>query len=200
MVQKQSTHPLSSRPDVLAYHFFSEREIENVNHRLAGLEKILQASVSAQGGPQASPQTLAGAVPSPRDSQPTEREPDFAGNSSFVAQSKDVTQAFEMSLGLAHSTPSSAGDVSAAVATLRSFLYEKSASVDDAAAVPVHKPLQEAVHYPELANLELPPMQAVLKVLRRCKCRLLMPTSEKLAVSSHASSIPLWAFLGVVRS
>lgn len=125
--------------------------------------------MSAQGGPQASPQTHAGAVPSPRDSQPTEREPDFAGDSSFVAQSKDVTQAFERSLGLAHDTPSSAGDVSVAVATLRSFLNDKSASSDGAAAIPVHKPLQEAVHYPELANLELPPMQAVLKVLRLCK-------------------------------
>ncbi|KAJ9502416.1 hypothetical protein H2202_002482 [Exophiala xenobiotica] len=141
----------------------SEREIENVNHRLASLEKILQASVRAQSGPQASPQTNSGAVPSPRDSQPAEREPDFAGSSSFVAQSKDVTQAFERSLGLANNTPSSAGDVSAAVATLRSFLYDKSASSDGTGAIPVHKPLQEAVHYPELANLELPSMQAVLK-------------------------------------
>ncbi len=149
--------------------------------------------MSAQGGPQASPQTHAGAVPSPRDSQPTEREPDFAGDSSFVAQSKDVTQAFERSLGLAHDTPSSAGDVSVAVATLRSFLNDKSASSDGAAAIPVHKPLQEAVHYPELANLELPPMQAVLKVLRLCKCRLLMSTSKKLAVSLQASSTHLWA-------
>ncbi|KAK5271582.1 hypothetical protein LTR96_003407 [Exophiala xenobiotica] len=173
----------------------SEREIENVNHRLASLEKILQASVRAQSGPQASPQTNSGAVPSPRDSQPAEREPDFAGSSSFVAQSKDVTQAFERSLGLANNTPSSAGDVSAAVATLRSFLYDKSASSDGTGAIPVHKPLQEAVHYPELANLELPSMQAVLKVLRLCKCRLIMPTNEKLGISSRAFSIPLWTFL-----
>jgi hypothetical protein len=155
--------------------------------------------VRAQSGPQASPQTNSGAVPSPRDSQPADREPDFAGSSSFVAQSKDVTQAFERSLGLAHNTPSSAGDVSAAVATLRSFLYDKSAISDGAAAIPIHKPLQEAVHYPELANLELPPMQAVLKVLRLCKCRLIMPSNEKLAISSNASSIPLWVISGVVR-
>jgi hypothetical protein len=151
--------------------------------------------VRAQSGPQASPQPNSGAVPSPRDSQPAEREPDFAGSSSFVAQSKDVTQAFERSLGLAPNTPSLAGDVSAAVATLRSFLYDKSA-ISDGAAIPIHKPLQEAVHYPELANLELPPMQAVLKVLRLCKCRLIMSSNEKLAISSNASIVDI---SGVVR-
>jgi hypothetical protein len=118
---------------------------------------------AAEPSPQSRQETLS----TPRDSQQMESELGFEGDSSFNAHSKHVAQAFENSL---NSTPASnpVRGVSAAVATLRSFLYEKSAFTDG--SIPLHKPLQEAVHYPELSNLPLPPVQAVLTVLRYCKC------------------------------
>ena len=95
-----------------------------------------------------------------------EKELEFEGDSSFVAHSKHVTQAFENSL---NSSPQSSAfrDVSAAVATLRSFLDESFATTDG--SVPLHQPLQQAVRYPELQDLVLPPMQAVLRLLRHVK-------------------------------
>ncbi|KAK6366298.1 hypothetical protein LTS17_010804 [Exophiala oligosperma] len=101
----------------------------------------------------------------PRDHPAIEREPDFAGDSSFVAHSKDATQAFERSLNL-----NVGGDVAAAVATLRTFLNNDGTSgADGSGATFVQKPLQEAVLYPELAKLELPSMQVVLRLLRHAK-------------------------------
>lgn len=95
------------------------------------------------------------------------REPDFAGDSSFDAHSKDATQALERSLNL-----NVGGDVATAVATLRTFLNNEGPSISDGSgANPVQKPIQEAVLYPELAKLELPPMQTVLRLLRQAKSR-----------------------------
>ena len=95
-----------------------------------------------------------------------EKELEFEGDSSFVAHSKHVTLAFENSL---NSSPQSSAvrDVSAALATLRSFLNENYATNNDSVAL--HKPLQQVVHYPELQDLTLPPMQAVLRLLRHVK-------------------------------
>lgn len=161
----------SSIPD---FEPTSEREIENVNGRLASLERTLQTLVNHQrpNGPEPSPQPRPESLSTPRDRQVMERELDYEGDSSFVAHSKHVTQAFEKSLGSnPYSNSNSAQDVSAAVATLRSFLNENSPSADG--SVPLHKPLQEAVQYPELSNLDLPPMQPVLHLLRWCKSVLL---------------------------
>lgn len=146
---------------------FSEREIENVNDRLARLERLLQASNSRQTRLQPSPQSYTETLSTPRDHPAIEREPDFAGDSSFVAHSKDATQAFERSLNL-----NVGGDVAAAVATLRTFLNNDGTSgADGSGATFVQKPLQEAVLYPELAKLELPSMQVVLRLLRHAKSR-----------------------------
>ncbi|KIW20124.1 hypothetical protein PV08_00699 [Exophiala spinifera] len=142
-----------------------EREIEKVNDRLARLETLLQAANSRQARLQPSPQSYAETLSTPRDKSGFEKEPDFAGDSSFVAHSKDATQAFERSLNL-----NVRGDVAAAVATLRTFLDNDGPSVaagSDTALV--QKPIQEAVLYPELAKLELPSMQVVLGVLRHAK-------------------------------
>ncbi|KAK4934577.1 hypothetical protein LTR10_024197 [Elasticomyces elasticus] len=144
-----------------------ERELEDVTGRLSGLERTLQRLLDEPNTAGRSSRTSSPAVPTPSDNQLIERDVDFAGDSSFVAHSKDVTQAFEKTLNTSPIS-SSIRDVSAAVATLRNFLNENSGTVAEG-SMPVNKPLREAVHYPELANLTLPPMPAVLRLLRHCK-------------------------------
>lgn len=144
-----------------------ERELEDVTGRLLSLEQTLRTLLQEQNSHARSTNNSSEALPIPRDKQLIERGVDFAGDSSFVAHSKDVTQAFEKTLNVSPLS-SSIQDVSAAVATLRTFLDENSGTIEED-SLPVHKPLQEAVHYPELSTLSLPPMPAVLRLLRHCK-------------------------------
>ncbi|KAI1627569.1 hypothetical protein EDD37DRAFT_266206 [Exophiala viscosa] len=144
-----------------------ERELEDVTGRLAGLERTLQRLLDDPNTSGRSPRNSSPALPTPSDNQLIERDVDFAGDSSFVAHSKDVTQAFERTLNTSP-IPSSIRDVSAAVATLRTFLNENSGA-DGEDSLPANQPLRELVHYPDLSNLTLPPMPAVLRLLRHCK-------------------------------
>ncbi|KIX01705.1 uncharacterized protein Z518_09431 [Rhinocladiella mackenziei CBS 650.93] len=142
-----------------------EREIEDINGRLASLERILQDLVKTQkhSGSESIPSSHTETLSTPRGSQLGERELEFEGESSFVAHSKHVTRAFESSL---NNSPYSGSvrDVSAAVATLRTFLNENSPVANESTRF--YQPLQEAIYYPELSGLALPPMQAVLRLLR----------------------------------
>ena len=157
----------------------SEREIEDVNGRLASLERILQSVVNTktQNATESSPSSHPEVLSTPRDSQLMERDLVFEGDSSFVAHSKHVTQAFETSL---NNSPfsNSVRDVSAAVATLRSFLNESPATTD--ASHPLQRPLQEVIHYPELSHLSTPPMEAVLRILRYFKGIFPLPSAAVL--------------------
>ncbi|RVX75638.1 hypothetical protein B0A52_00991 [Exophiala mesophila] len=145
----------------------SEREIEHVNDRLASLERILQRFVQEhpQQGQNPSPSSLAGPLGTPRDTQQDEGQ-HFEGDSSFTAHSKYITQAFETSLSNSPYS-STIRDVSSAVATLRGFFNENIEAVKDSS--PEDKPLQEAVLYPQLSQLSLPPMDFVLRLLRHAK-------------------------------
>lgn len=147
----------------------SEREIENVNGRLASLEKILQVLVSTNKHVAAdtSPTVLAESLSTPRDSQVVETEVFFEGDSSFAAHSKLAVMGFESSL---NSSPysSSIQDVSAAVATLRGFLT-KSPNTQDESSISGQESMNEIAHYPQLSNLLLPPMDIVLRLLRHVK-------------------------------
>ncbi len=150
----------------------SDRELENVSGRLAGLERMLESFVGRHDNKSitASPSTSSGGqtLSTPRDSQLVWRDQDYEGDSSFSAHSKSIiTQLLET--GLKHTSDADGGpvgDVAAAVKTLRSLLNETPAS--DGASVP-QNPLTEVVDYPELSNLTLPPMSVVLNLLRYVK-------------------------------
>lgn len=146
----------------------SEREIENVSGRLANLEKILQALARnhKSAGADTSPSVLAESLSTPRDSQLVETDVGFEGDSSFTAHSKLTVMDFESSLS--NSPYSSIQDVSAAVATLRGFLT-KNLNSQDGSTNSGQESLREVVHYPQLSNLVLPPMDTVLRLLRHVK-------------------------------
>jgi hypothetical protein len=96
-----------------------------------------------------------------------ETEVGFEGDSSFAAHSKLAVMGFESSL---NNSPysSSIQDVSAAVATLRGFLTQ-GLNTQDESSISGQKSLNEIVHYPQLSNLLLPPMDIVLRLLRHVK-------------------------------
>jgi hypothetical protein len=150
----------------------SDRQIEDVNGRLASLERMLENLVNNQTGhsSNASPAASSGGptLSTPRDSQLVWRDLDYEGDSSFTAHSKNITQVIETGL---KSSPDadSIGDVAAVVATLRSFLNEKPASFD--ASAPFQNTLRDVVDYPELRDLTLPPMSTVLSLLRYAKSK-----------------------------
>ena len=160
--------PPSSFRWLIGCLLFSEREIENVSGRLASLEKILQAFANNHRGTgtDASPSVLTESLSTPRDSQLLETDVGFEGDSSFSAHSKLAVKDFESSLN--NSPYSSIQDVSAAVATLRGVL-NKSPTSQDETSNSGQQSLREVVHYPELSNLALPPMDAVLRLLRHVK-------------------------------
>lgn len=145
----------------------SEQEIEQVNGRLASLERILQSFVQnqQQHTSKVTSSSLSDQLSTPQDSQHDETR-HFEGDSSFTAHSKSITQAFESSLNNSP-YPNSIRDVSAAVATLRGFLNESLGSGKSSTAV-VKSP-QDADHHSILSNLTLPPMDAVLRLLRYIK-------------------------------
>ncbi|OCT48870.1 fungal specific transcription factor domain protein [Cladophialophora carrionii] len=144
--------------------------IEDVNDRLASLERMLEDFVNTQtrhssnGSPSVSSggQTLS----TPRDNQLVWRDLDYEGDSSFSAHSKDITQVIETGLKTSPDADS-IGDIAAVVATLRSVLNEKPASFD--ASAPLPNTVRDVVDYPELKDLTLPPMSAVLSLLRYAK-------------------------------
>ncbi|KAK5055930.1 hypothetical protein LTR84_012480 [Exophiala bonariae] len=147
----------------------SEREIENVNERLASLEKILKLFVgnNKTAALHASPPTVADSLSTPTDSQTAEPDVGYEGDSSFNAHSKLAVMSFESGLNN-YPYSSSIQDVSAAVATLRGFLTKSLSDQNDS---PASGPqvLQEIIHYPQLSSLQLPPMDIVLRLLRHIK-------------------------------
>lgn len=173
--------------------FISERELEDVNTKLESLERILQTLVAnpKHNGPAPSSSSHAETLSTPQDSQAVWREVEFEGESSFHAHSKDITQAIESALSNSSSS-NSIRDVSTAVATLRSFLNQNTAAVD--VSTPFQRPLQEVVNYPELSNLPLPPMPAVLRLLRHAKSRFRLSQDSfdiNLTVDSTAPEVLL---------
>lgn len=148
----------------------SEREIENVNERLASLERTLKAFVGTNRGTgtNASPATLGDSLSTPTDSQTVERDVGYEGDSSFTAHSKLAVMDFESGLNN-YQYSSSIQDVSAAVSTLRGFLTKSLSKEDDETLIAGPQPLQEIVHYPQLSSLQLPPMDLVLRLLRHIK-------------------------------
>lgn len=149
----------------------SERDIQSVNARLASLEKTLQ-TFGQQNNPnvvEQATQARQASLSAVRDSQLTEKELNFEGESSFVAHSKHVTQAFESSLDSPLYSEATR-DVSAAVASLRNVLNDRSATFGST-SMP-SKALEEVIHYPELAQLNLPPMQVIIRMLRHIKSTL----------------------------
>ncbi|KIW65216.1 hypothetical protein PV04_07494 [Phialophora macrospora] len=153
-----------------AAHIRLRKIIEDVNGRLASLERMLEHLVNNQSGPSAngSPSASSGGptLSTPRDSQLIWRDLDYEGDSSFTAHSKNITQVIETGLK-SSSDADSIGDVAAVVATLRSLLNEKPASFD--ASAPFQNTLRDVVDYPELRDLTLPPMSTVLSLLRYAK-------------------------------
>jgi hypothetical protein len=147
----------------------SEREIENVNERLASLEKILKLFVgnNKTAALHASPPTVADSLSTPTDSQTVEPDVGYEGDSSFNAHSKLAVMSFESGLN-DYPYSSSIQDVSAAVATLRGFLTKSLSDKNDSPA-PGPQVLQEIIHYPQLSSLRLPPMDIVLRLLRHIK-------------------------------
>ncbi|ETI26260.1 hypothetical protein G647_03037 [Cladophialophora carrionii CBS 160.54] len=144
--------------------------IEDVNDRLASLERMLEDFVNTQTGRSSngSPSVSSGGrtLSTPRDSQLVWRDLDYEGDSSFSAHSKDITQVIETGLKTSPDADS-IGDIAAVVATLRSVLNEKPASFD--ASAPLQNTVRDVVDYPELKDLTLPPMSAVLSLLRYAK-------------------------------
>lgn len=165
----------------------SEREIENVNERLASLEKTLKAFVGTNRttGTNASPATLGDSLSTPTDSQTVERDVGYEGDSSFAAHSKLAVMDFESGLNN-YPYSNSIQDVSAAVSTLRGYLT-KSLSKQDETPIAGPQPLQEIIHYPQLSSLQLPPMDLVLRLLRHIKGTL------------RNSVDPTWLILGSAR-
>lgn len=114
----------------------------------------------------------------PRDSQLLSTDPEFEGDSSFSAHSRDITQVIERGLRSSADGESN-GDVEAAVATLRNFVNEKSPRLD--VPSPPQSCVRNVVDYPELSNLALPSMPAVLNMLRYIKSTQNgLPTSTSL--------------------
>jgi hypothetical protein len=173
----------------------SDREIQSVNGRLASLENLLEDLVNKQAGrsSNSSPAASSGgpALSTPRDSQPVWHDLEYEGDSSFAAHSKSITQVIEKGLRGVSDTDSSA-DVAAVISTLRDFLSEKqsvSNSADPSA-------FRDVVNYPELSNVTLAPMQAVLTLLRYAKS---MWSPSCLHPPSHAiarmAQVRAWCFL-----
>ncbi|EXJ56725.1 hypothetical protein A1O7_07069 [Cladophialophora yegresii CBS 114405] len=144
--------------------------IDNVNDRLANLERMLEDFVNNQTGHSSndSPSTSSGGrtLSAPRDSQLVWRDLDYEGDSSFSAHLKDITQVIETGLKTS-SDADSIADIAAVVATLRSVLNEKPSSFDTSA--PLQNTVRDVVDYPELKDLTLPPMTTVLSLLRYAK-------------------------------
>ena len=176
----EAPQPHSTQPSPRSDHRSnSDREIESVNGRLASLERMLETFVGNQINSQssnASPPASSGApaLSTPRDSQLPWRELDFEGDSSFSAHSRSITQVIEKGLKSAPDADT-IGDVTAAVATLRSFLNEKPTPLNTSASL--QSTLRDVVHYPELSSLTLPPMQSVLNLLRYAKSMSSPPIS-----------------------
>lgn len=170
----------------------SDDEIKSVHGRLASLERMLETFMSNQSSNNSSSSPASTStgptLSAPRDNQLLSSDPDFEGDSSFSAHSRDITQVIERGLRSSAGSESD-GDVEAAVATLRNFLNEKSPQSD--IPTPPQTTLRNVVDYPELSNLTLPSMPAVLNMLRYIKSmQNPLPTSTPLTVE-HSTPLEI---------
>lgn len=141
-----------------------EQTIAELQSKVEQLSQSLQARSGARNGtlptvnsPHGRPDVLTGAI--------GDRDTSFEGDSSFMTHSKQVTQAFEVSLA---STPQIDVDdaLSGAVANLHKAL-DSSNAPPLTPAYSVESTEHDDCH--GLSNLPLPPSDMVLRLLKRAK-------------------------------